>query len=261
MNMLVLRQLLDMSFTLTFIAFFACAFYLYLERDRVPEDFRVVLRVSCVYLTIAAINYYYMRVIYHEGMAHGESTFPTSFRYVDWILTTPLMLIKFPLMLGIGERGKPFMIRLVVLDLVMVLTGYVAELAKSQAVHFGFFLIGCVAWFGILASLFSALTTLPERIGPAVRTGVRSMSLFVVIGWAIYPVGFFLPMLGLPDDVRELAYNVADLFNKVGLCLVVYFAAKSTGAERDELAAAEAEYAAQQEQGYEGYEAGAEGAE
>jgi sensory rhodopsin len=255
MNIVVLRQLLDMSFTLTFIAFVACAFYLYLERDRVPEDFRAVLRVSCVYLVIAAINYFYMRTTYHEGVARGTSEFPTSFRYVDWVLTTPLMLIKFPLMLGIGDRGKPFMIRLVVLDLIMIITGYIGEVAKSPAVHFGFFLIGCIAWFGILASLFTALTTLPDRIGPALRSGVRSMSLFVVIGWAIYPVGFFLPMLGLPDDVRELAYNIADLFNKVGLCLVVYFAAKGTSAEREAVAAAEAEYLAQQEQNDQGYAA------
>jgi sensory rhodopsin len=249
MNIQMLRNLLDMSFTLTFIAFVACAFFLYLEKDRIPEQFRLVIRVSAVYLTIAAINYYYMRQVYADGIAKGVSHFPTSFRYVDWILTTPLMLIKFPLLLGIGEKGRGFMTRLVVLDLVMIFTGYIGEVTTGQAMHFGFFLLGCMAWFGILASLFSALTTLPDRIGPAVRGGVRSMSLFVVIGWAVYPVGFFAPMLGLPDDVRELVYNFADLFNKVGLCLVVYFAARGT--EREQLEAQEEEQE-QQEEEYEG---------
>jgi sensory rhodopsin len=245
MTIETIRHLLSMSFTLTFIAFVACAFFLYLERDRVPEDFRLVVRVSAVYLTIAAINYYYMRNIYAEGVARGVSNFPTEFRYVDWILTTPLMLIKFPLLLGIGKKGRPFMIRLVVLDLIMIVTGYVGEVTTSQAGHFGFFLIGCIAWFGILASLFSALTTIPDRIGPSVRTGVRYMSLFIVIGWAIYPVGFFTPILGLPDDFRELIYNIADLVNKVGLCLVVYFSAKGAAIELAEQ---------QAEEGYEGEE-------
>jgi sensory rhodopsin len=248
--MIILRSLLDMSFTLTFIAFIACAFFLYLERDRVPEEFRLVVRVSTVYLTIAAINYFYMRQVYAEGAAKGISTFPTSFRYVDWILTTPLMLIKFPLLLGIGEKGRNFMVRLVVLDLIMIVTGYVGEVTTGQAMHFGFFLLGCIAWFGILASLFSALTTLPDRIGPSVRGGIRSMSLFIVIGWAVYPVGFFAPILGLPDDVRELVYNIADLVNKVGLCLVVYFAAMGAGREIDE-AQAEAANQEEEEQGYE----------
>ena len=228
----LLRSLLSASFTLTFIAFLACAFFLYLEKDRVPEDFRTVLRVSTVYLVIGAVNYFYMRETYAAGAAAGVSHFPTEFRYVDWILTTPLMLMKFPLLLGMGKKGRLFMARLVALDLVMIVTGYVGEISHRPAVHHGFFLLGCMAWFGILASLFSALTVLPERLGPAVRSGVRYMSLFVVVGWAVYPVGFFAPMLDLPDDVRELVYNVADLINKVGLCLLVYVTAKMTGAER-----------------------------
>jgi sensory rhodopsin len=244
MNIETIRSLLSMSFTLTFIAFVACAFFLYLERDRVPEEFKLVVRVSTVYLVIAAINYYYMRGIYAEGVAQGKSVFPTAFRYVDWILTTPLMLIKFPLLLGIGQKGRGFMLRLVGLDLFMIVTGYIGEVTTSPASHFGFFLLGCIAWFGILASLFSALTTIPDRIGPSVRTGVRYMSLFIVIGWAIYPLGFFAPMLGLPDDVRELVYNIADFANKVGLCLVVYFSAMGAGQE-----AAEAAEAYNEEQG------------
>lgn len=256
MNIQTIRQLLEMSFTLTFIAFIACCFFLYLERDRVPEDFRLVIRVSTVYLAIAAVNYYYMRQVYAEGVAHGSSVFPTSFRYVDWILTTPLMLLKFPLLLGIGQKGRAFMIRLVGLDLAMIVTGYVGEVTSGQAMHFGFFLLGCIAWFGILASLFSALTTIPDRVGPSVRTGVRYMSLFVVIGWAVYPVGFFMPILGLPNDVRELVYNVADLVNKVGLCLVVYFSAK--GAARELQEAQEEAYEEEESEGGELADAQAE---
>jgi bacteriorhodopsin len=214
----------------------ACALYLALERDRVPPEFRTTLRVSVVYLTIAAINYYYMKDVYASG---GGARFPTELRYIDWILTTPLMLLKFPLILGVGRRGISFMVRLVLLDLVMIGTGYVGEVSHGPAAHYGFFLLGCMAWFGILVSLFIALGTLPDRIGPAVRNGVRIMGLFVVVGWAIYPLGFFAPILGLPADVRELVYNVADLLNKVGLCLTVYVTAKlqaneeSTAAEED----------------------------
>jgi len=229
-----MRAMIGSSFTLVFIAFVACAMYLALERDRVPEQFRTTIRVSVVYLMIAAINYYYMMNIYSGGAAAGVSKFPTSFRYVDWILTTPLMLLKFPLMLGVGKKGVSFMARLVVLDLVMIGTGFVGENAQTPAVHFGFFLVGCVAWLFILVSLFIALGTLPERLSDSVKSGVRVMGVFVLIGWAIYPLGYFAPILGLPDDVREVVYNVADLVNKVGLCLVVYVTAKRVRAEEHE---------------------------
>ena len=232
MNMETLRSVLDMSFTLTLIAFAAGAFFLFMEKDRVLPEFRTIMRVSTVYLTIAAVNYLYMKQVYAAGAASGVSKFPTEYRYVDWILTTPLMLMKFPLLLGMGKRGRAFMTRLVCLDLLMIVTGYIGELSTTPLIHHGFFLIGCVAWFVILASLFNALTTLPDRLGPAVRLGVKNMSLFVVIGWAIYPVGFFTPMLGIPAEVRELVYNAADLFNKVGLSLLVYTMAVQTAKER-----------------------------
>ncbi len=231
-----MRAMIGSSFTLVFVAFAACALFLALERDRVPEQFRTTLRVSVVYLTIAAINYYYMKDVYAAGIGSGQSHFPTSYRYVDWILTTPLMLLKFPLMLGVGKRGVSFMARLVVLDIVMIAAGYVGENAHTPAVHFGFFLIGCVAWLFILVSLFIALGTLPERLTDAVKSGVRVMGLFVLIGWAIYPLGYFAPILGVPDDIRELVYNFADIVNKVGLCLVVYATAKRAGMEEHELA-------------------------
>ncbi|MFN7141907.1 MAG: bacteriorhodopsin, partial [Limisphaerales bacterium] len=151
---------------------------------------------------------------------------------IDWVLTTPLMLLKFPLMLGIGEKGKSFMIRLVTLDLVMVLAGYFGELyPASPLIHNGLFLVGCAAWLGILWMMFHALSTLPDYVANSVRQGVRTMGFFMFLGWAIYPAGYMAPALGVPADVRELVYNFADLFNKVGLCVLVYVTARRADAE------------------------------
>lgn len=246
-----LQAQVSMSFALVFIAFAATAFFLYLERDRVPEEFRTALRVSSVYLAIGAVNYFYMKGIYETGLAKGETAFPTSFRYIDWILTTPLMLLKFPLLLGVGEKGLRFMSRLIFLDLAMIIFGYVGELSvDSVPLHWGFFVAGCMAWVGIAVQLFLALVELPDRLGDAVKRGVRYMGLFVVAGWAIYPLGFFAPLLGFAPDVRELVYNLADIVNKVGLCLLVYATAKRTLVEREQavVAAAEASAVAEQEQ-------------
>ncbi|HJK94211.1 MAG TPA: bacteriorhodopsin [Polyangiaceae bacterium LLY-WYZ-15_(1-7)] len=225
-----LRYILSMSFPLVFIAFSAGALFLYLERDRVPEDFRLAMRVSVVYLAIAAVNYAYMTDIFRSG---EDAAFPTEFRYIDWILTTPLMLLKFPLVIGVGRDGIRFMVKLVLLILTCIITGFIGETHPHHAAtHYGFFLIGCVAWFAIITMLFNALTQLPEEIEQSTRHGVRRMSLFILIGWAIYPVGYLAPLLEVPADVRELVYNFGDLVNKIGLCLVVYATAKLTGLER-----------------------------
>ncbi|MEM9067491.1 MAG: bacteriorhodopsin [Myxococcota bacterium] len=224
-----LQFALDTSFFTVFVAFLAGAFFLYLERDRVPEQYKLAVRVSCVYLTIAAINYFYMKDYYEAG----NTWFPTSFRYVDWILTTPLMLLKFPLILGLGPRGRKFMIRLVVLDFVMIATGFLGEVSASPGMHYGMFLAGCVAWFAIMFMLITALTDLPDRINTATRKTVRVMTGFLILGWAIYPAGYMIPLLGTPFEVRELLYNVGDLVNKLGLTLTIYVGAKQTMLERE----------------------------
>jgi sensory rhodopsin len=235
-----LQAAVQTTFTLVFIAFCALAFFLFLEKDRVPERFRTILRVSIVYLSIAAVNYGFMREMYGASVG-GDSRFPTSYRYIDWVLTTPLMLVKFPLLLGVGPKGRAFIMKLVVLDLVMIVTGWIGELYPSvPLVHYGFFLVGCGAWFGALVLLFIALSTLPDNVPEAVRSGVRTMGLFVLVGWAVYPVGYLMPLLGVPADLRELVYNVADLGNKGGLCLLVYITAKRSAEELgsgDEVAA------------------------
>ncbi len=230
----ILQEHVSISFTLVFIAFCATALFLYLERDRVPPQFRTASRVSIVYIAIAAVNYYYMKNIYEAGLVTGASQFPTQFRYIDWVLTTPLMLVKFPLLLGVGEKGLRFMSRLVVLDLAMIIFGYIGEISGTQALHWGSFMVGCVAWVLIAVQLFLALVDLPENITDATKRGVRLMGILVVGGWAIYPLGFFAPLLGAAPDVRELIYNVADLINKVGLCLLVYATAKRSQIELEQ---------------------------
>lgn len=226
-----LHYILNMSFPLVFIAFAAGALFLFLERDRVPEDFKLSLRVSVVYLSIAAVNYWFMTDIFRNQ----DGAFPTDFRYIDWLLTTPLMLIKFPLVIGVGRDGAKFMMKLVGLMMIVILTGLIGETHPGHApTHYGFFLISCFAWLMIIALLFGALTQLPDHIEEATKNGVRRMSLFIVIGWAIYPLGYLAPLLEVPPEARELVYNIADLINKLGLCMVVYSTAKLTGLEREE---------------------------
>jgi bacteriorhodopsin len=237
----MLQIIIENSFNLVFIAFVATALFLFAERDNVPYQFRTVMSVSFAYISIAALNYYFMREIYADSLADGAGKFPTHFRYIDWLLTTPLMLLKFPLMLGLGEKGRTFMIRLVCLDLVMIITGYIGELnPESALIHNGLFMIGCGAWLLILWLMFNALSTLPDYVPQSVRDGVKAMGFFMFVGWAIYPAGYMAPLLGVPPDVRELVYNIADVLNKVGLCLLVYITAKRAGAE---MAQAEAEQA------------------
>ena len=104
------------------------------------------------------------------------------------------------------------------------MTAYVAEVsAIGSAAWWGFFLVACVAELLIVATLYfqmsDALLDAPQPISKAVRL----MRTFILVGWAIYPIGFLMALAGdSGGGLRELFYNVADVINKVGFGLVAY---------------------------------------
>lgn len=239
----ILPSVTQSTFFMVFMAMAAAALFVLLERPHVPTRFQPVMAVSVVVLAIAATNYFYMFNVYRDGLSRGDTHFPTVFRYIDWLLTTPLLLLEFPLLLGVGARGASFMRRLIILDLIMIASGFFGELYQGNApIHWGMFLLGCIAWLAILVQMFNALQQLPPSVGPSLRGGLRVLGLFFLVGWAVYPLGYFAPILELPLEVRELVYNLADAINKVGPALVIYTAARGTfREEQDALALQEAD--------------------
>lgn len=227
-------------FWLACVCMGAATVFFFLERSNVPAKYRTTLTVSGLITGIACFHYYKMAGVYEGG------GFPTEYRYIDWIVTTPLMLIKFPLLLGLGSRGKKLFTQLVGLDLVMIATAYIAEVsAVGSAGWWSFFLAACVAELLIVATLYfkmnDAILDSPQPISKAVRL----MRSFIVIGWAIYPIGFLMALTGESGSaLRELFYNVADVINKVGFGMVAYHGVKamaevdrSMGLRREESAA------------------------
>lgn len=222
------------SFVITFLGMAAGAIFFALERNSVALRYRSLMTVSAVILFIATANYYFMLGHYSTGLADGGAEFVTVYRYVDWILTTPLMLIKFPLILGLGPRGRMFMVRLILLDLIMITFGFFGELnADNAALRYGFFAVGGFAWLIILGLLFKAMNNLPASTPDSVISGARIMFFFILIGWSIYPIGYVLPTFGMSLELKNLVYNIGDLVNKVGLALVVYAAVVAVPGNRE----------------------------
>lgn len=222
----LLPYLVDTTFNFAFMSMAGGAVFFIAMKNTVLPEHRPAMIVSGVILFIAALNYFYMKDFYAASVTQDVGTFPTTFRYIDWILTTPLMLAKFPLLLGLGKRGRSFMVKLMVFDILMILFGFFGEISiGNNTLHYGLFAGGIICWLFILYLLLSATRNLPDRFPAEVKKCIKVMVAFVSIGWTIYPLGYILPSFGLPQDIRELVYNVGDVINKVGLALVVYIAA------------------------------------
>ncbi len=177
--------------------------------------------VSGVISLIAAYMYFGMKSLYIVGHA-----FPTEMRYVDWLVTTPLMLIQFSLLIGLrANSGVAW--KLFLSDIFMIVAGYLGETQGFQGggapFKFMFLALGMTGWLGIIVYLYKGILEQAKLEDPYVRSSVATLTKFVTFGWLLYPIGYLIRAT-LPDygDACQLVYNIGDLINKVGFGAVIY---------------------------------------
>ena len=221
------------TFFIGYIAMFAASVFFFVERGSVNKKWKMSLLVSALITGIAAVHYYYMR---DYNLATGDS--PTFFRYVDWILTVPLMCVEFYLILKAAGATKSMMWRLIFLSTIMLVTGYFGEAVyPGQAQLWG--LISGIAYFVIVYDIwFGGAAKLAAAAGGAVESAHKTLCKFVLIGWAIYPIGY---MVGTGEGQwyefmngalsMDVVYNIGDAINKIGFGLVVYQLAVDSSAK------------------------------
>jgi len=207
------------------VAMGAGAVYFFLLRTEVDPAYRSAMVVAGLICGIACFHYTKMTAVYQQ--TGGE--FPTALRYIDWLFTTPLLLVKFPLLLRMGERGTRFFWQLVILDVAMIVTAFIAETSPVDSQRWWtFFLVSCTFEVLIVGVLYLQLGQAIAGAPPSLAAALRTMRLFVLIGWAIYPIGFLLARSGY-GELREIVYNVADVINKVGFGLVAWNGIRALG--------------------------------
>jgi bacteriorhodopsin len=229
-----LLQLVQYSFWIGFSAMAAGVVYFALERQSLAVEYQMVATLSAALVAIAAINYWEMKDFVFMG-ADGAVAFPTHFRYVDWLLTTPMLLAIIPLLLGVEKGRGALMAQLIVADVIMIAAGYIGEVSINDGlfptlVGWVFYAVGVLAFFYILFLLFATMTAAQARLPEDRARAIGVLKVFVAVGWAIYPLGFFVTLVGEGAGaglLRELIYNVADVVNKVGFCMIAVSAAKS----------------------------------
>lgn len=203
----------------------ACVFFFF-EMSNVEKKWRTSILVSGLITFIAAVHYYYMR---GYNLETGES--PVFFRYVDWILTVPLMCLEFYLITKKAGGKISLLWKLIFASIVMLVTGYIGEAIygkETQSWIWG--LISGLAYFYIVYLIwFGEVAQLAKNAGPAVATAVRTLAWFVLVGWAIYPVGYIAGTEGGLFGMKmfqglsmDIVYNIGDAINKIGFGLVIY---------------------------------------
>ena len=218
------------TFFIGTMAMMAAAVFFFFEVGNTTPEWRTSVLVSGLITFIAAVHYYYMR---GYSLETGES--PIFFRYVDWILTVPLMCVEFYLITKKAGAKTSLLWKLIFASVIMLVTGYWGEaVARDQAAFWG--LVSGLAYFYIVYEVFAGeVSKLAKASNPAVQKAVNALLKFVIIGWAIYPVGYmagtadgqwYAFMKDLPLDM-DIIYNIGDAINKIGFGLVIYSLSRS----------------------------------
>ena len=216
------------TFWIVSVGMWAATIFFFYEGMRVSAKWRTSMVVAGLITFIAAVHYMYMREFW---VTFGES--PVVYRYIDWVLTVPLQMVEFFLILvaaGAVVSANAFW-RLLVGTLVMIIGGYLGE-AGYLNVSLGF-IIGMIGWAIIIWEIFGGEASKAAATKESVQSAFNAMRIIVLVGWAIYPLGYIFGLMMDSVDPSTLngIYNLADFVNKILFGLVIWNVAVKDSAQ------------------------------
>ena len=222
-SLLAANDYVGMSFWLATAIMLASTVFFFVERGDVKGKWKTSMTVAGLVTGIAFWHYLYMR----EAHLAGDVT--TVFRYVDWLVTVPLQIVEFYLILA-AVTVVPAMLfwKLLVASLVMLVFGFMGETGLFDTTLS--FVFGIAAWGYIIYEVFAGeASKLSESSGNAGgQFAFNTLRVILTAGWFIYPLGYYLGYMGGGTDTGtvNIIYNIADLVNKTAFGLAIWAGAR-----------------------------------
>jgi bacteriorhodopsin len=225
------------TFFIGSMAMLAATVFFFFEMGNVSGKWRTSLLVSGLITFIAAVHYYYMRDYW---IVNGTS--PTEFRYIDWILTVPLMCVEFYLILKAFGAKKSLLWKMIFYSVWMLVTGYLGETVFRDSSP----LWGAISTLGYAGIFYEVWFGTAKKLSknsndPILQKAFNTLAWFIFAGWAIYPIGYMAIPGGLLSGVlsvesMDIIYNIGDAINKIGFGLVIYSLAVNSKAQNAQAA-------------------------
>ncbi len=237
--------------------------FLWIARDRVLPKYRLAVMVSATVTSIAAYHYFRMFDSFSHaygmnadstlanagGMSldFGAAHYNVGYRYIDWLLTVPLLLVELVAVLGLAKAVQSSLLkRLVPAAALMIILGYPGDIHSHL---FGldnsvWGLLSTIPFLYIMYVLWVELTKSLSSQSEKIRKLFQGLRLLLIATWGVYPITFILAMgqTGAPSasDVvsREVGYSIADILAKCLFGLIIFSIARIKSAEDDKAFAA-----------------------
>jgi len=238
--------------------------FLWIARDRVLPKYRLAVMVSATVTSIAAYHYFRMFDSFSHaygmnadsaaaaqgGMAldFGAAHYNVGYRYIDWLLTVPLLLVELVAVLGLAKAVQSSLLkRLVPAAALMIILGYPGDIHSHlfNLDNSVWGLLSTIPFLYIMYVLWVELTKSLSSQSEKIRKLFQGLRLLLIATWGVYPITFILAMgqTGAPtaSDVvsREVGYSIADILAKCLFGLIIFSIARIKSAEDDKAFAKE----------------------
>jgi bacteriorhodopsin len=225
------------------VAAMGAAFVFFLvQRGSVHPNYRIAVTLSALVVLVAF--YHYLRIFdswngafVYDPMAQtfvsgveGTHPFNDGYRYVDWLITVPLLLAELVLVLRLeAAQSRSLLTRLVVAAVLMIVLGYPGEISPASELMGArglWFVLSMIPFLYILWILFGELTRSLDRQSDRVKGLVGWLRLIVLITWSVYPIAYLLPSFitdaATAEVIRQVGYSIADILAKPAFGLLVF---------------------------------------
>ena len=200
--------------------------YFLTQMNSVAKQYRNGVAVSAVVVGIAGYHYFRMWSGWAEGMVNE------GYRYADWLITVPLLVIELLIVLGVtADRRKKLMTSLVPATVLMIGLGYPGETSANESTKWTFWVLSMIPFLYILFTLSGELKAAKARETGAVSTSINNATKILLVTWLVYPIAYLIPVVFTVSDGaeagRQLAYTVADITAKALYGLMILNIAKA----------------------------------
>ncbi|MBL6759924.1 MAG: bacteriorhodopsin [Ilumatobacteraceae bacterium] len=187
--------------------------YFLTQINSVAKAYRSGVAVSAVVVGIAGYHYYRI----WQGFSEGEMN--EGYRYADWLITVPLLVIELLIVLGVAnEVRKGLMLKLVPATVLMIALGYPGEVSSDNGTKWLWWVLAMIPFVYILWVLYGQLQEASSRESGAVAGAIKNATVVLLVTWCVYPIAYLFPVFDANSEglevLRQVGYTFADITAK-----------------------------------------------
>lgn len=222
-------------FSFGLVSMLATTIYTLVSQQRVLAKYRSALVMSSMVTFIA--GYHYIRIFnsFNEASSNmtvnisgAQGSFNEAYRYVDWFLTVPLLLVEVIAVLALAKSvSQSLIMRLVPASAAMIALGYPGEISSNQGTQVLFGVLSTIPFLYILYVLFIELGKSLDNQPEGVAATIGRLRLLLVATWGVYPISYILGIgNGMPSAQQfvgvQIGYTIADILAKCVFGLTIF---------------------------------------